>query len=506
MDEIHPETRQRADSRRIAVSVGLSLLVAAAVLLPLLGHKSLADWDEGIYAGIAKGLAQHPTLTLHWNSQPWFEKPPLYMWLTAACFRLFAVNEFWARAVAALSGVALAGLVHGLLARVRGLAAAWVSTVILLTTLGFSRACHLGEVDTLLALGCSLSLWGVVRVRESIAADGETRGWYLFWFGFAVAVMTKGAAAVVIPLTVVVLLVWERWPRRLFGRSFWVGLVLFLALVLPWHLAMYRAYGMTFLREYLGQQTIARATTQLERHNNPPWFFVEMLLGFASPWIFVFLIAAWSGRRRREWREFVVFAMVVFAVFTISQTRLPRYIVPMYPAMALVAADGICRWVSPLGAGTKKIWQSCWVVGLCAAVSIALSMMLTRGLRERLTSRSTTSGIVHADRNFLPLLRSEAKGWPVEPILLCDDSGQMELPAGVFYTGKRLQQVWLMQRPDTSDRAWRYFDPQPLGDFVVAQPRLMVIRKELVAELPATMRFEELRSAGDLKIGLVAAR
>jgi 4-amino-4-deoxy-L-arabinose transferase-like glycosyltransferase len=505
MDEMRPETGKKLN-QRASVSIVVSVLVASAVLLPLLGHKSLADWDEGIYAGIAKGLAQHPTLTLYWNFQPWFEKPPLYMWLTAACFRLFAVNEFWARAVAALSGVALVGLVHGLLARVRGLAAAWVSTVILLTTLGFLRACHLGEVDTLLALGCYLSLWGVVRIRESIAADGETRGWYLFWFGFAVAVMTKGAAAVVIPLTVVVLLVWERWPRRVFGRRFWVGLLLFLALVLPWHLAMYREYGIPFLREYLGQQTIARATTQLERHNNPPWFFVEMLLAFASPWIFVFLAAAWSGRRRRELREFMVFAVVVFAVFTISQTRLPRYIVPMYPAIALLAADGICRWVSSAMPNTKKLWRSWWAVGAAAAVSFALAVVLTKGLRERVTSRSTTSGIVHADRNFLPLLRSEAGGWTVEPILLCDDSGQMELPAAAFYTGKKLQQVWLMNKPDTNDRARRYFDPQPLANFVSGQPRLLLIRKELVGELPASMRFEMLREAGDLEIGLVALR
>lgn len=499
--------------RRVALSTGLSLLVAAAVLLPLLGHKALADWDEGIYAGIAKNLALRPTLTLYWNFQPWFEKPPLYMWLTAACFRLFAVNEFWARAVAALSGVAIVGIIHGLIARVRGVAAAWVSTVVLLTTLGFVRACHLGEVDTLLTLGCCLALWGVARVRGSIVDGCAARGWFLFWLGFAVAAMTKGAAAVVIPLTVVVLLVWERWPLRVFGRRFWCGLLLFLVLVLPWHVAMYHEYGAAFLREYLGEQAIARATTQLEQHNNPPWFFLEMLLGFASPWVFVFLATAWSGRRRREWREFTVFALVVFALFTVSQTRLPRYIVPMYPAMALVAADGIWLWVS---GSSKKAWRSWLVVGVAAVASFALAAVLTRGLRERLTSRSTTSVVVHADKSFLPLLRAEA-GEPVaDPILLCDDSGRMELPAALFYTGRRMQQVWLLQKPDESGRVRRYFDPRPLGEFVkenptsqtrdVGHPHLLLIRKELLAELPASMRFTELTADGDLVIGTVVRR
>jgi 4-amino-4-deoxy-L-arabinose transferase-like glycosyltransferase len=507
MNESHAAPRSDPDTnflnRRAGLSTGVALLVAAAVLLPLLGHKALADWDEGIYAGIAKNLALKPSLTLYWNFQPWFEKPPLYMWLTAACFRIFAVNEFWARAVAALSGVAITGIIHGLMARVRGLAAAWVSTVVLLTTLGFVRACHLGEVDTLLTLGCCLALWGVARVRASMADGREARGWFLFWFGFAVAVMTKGAAAVVIPLTVVVLLVWERWPLRAFGRRFWLGLLLFLALVLPWHVAMYHEYGTAFLREYLGEQTIARATTQLERHNNPPWFFAEMLLGFASPCVFVFLAAAWGGRRRREWREFTAFALVVFAVFTVSQTRLPRYIVPMYPAMALVAADGIFLWVT---GSSKKVWRSWLVVSLAAVASFALAVVLTKGLRERLTSRSTTSGVMHADRGFLPLLRISS-GEPVaDPILLCDDSGRMELPAALFYTGRRVQQVWLLKKPDQSGRVRRYFDPQPLGDFVGATPRLLMIRQELASSLPASMRFTELRADGDLVIGTVISR
>src|SRR5580698_4701861 len=183
------------------------MLAAAAALLPLLGHKPLADWDEAIYAEIARELLGHRTLALSWHFQPWFEKPPLYMWLTAGFFRVFGVNEFCARAVAAFSGIALTGLIHGLLARARGLAAAWVSTVILLSTLGFVRACHLGEVDTLLTLACYLSLWCITRICSS-----QLNGWYLFWFGFALAIMTKGAASVVIPLTLVVLIAWERWP------------------------------------------------------------------------------------------------------------------------------------------------------------------------------------------------------------------------------------------------------------------------------------------------------
>jgi 4-amino-4-deoxy-L-arabinose transferase-like glycosyltransferase len=477
------------------------MLVAAVALVPLLGHKPLADWDEGIYAEIARELLGHRTLALSWHFQPWFEKPPLYMWLTAACFRLFSVNGFWARAVAAFSGIALTGLIHGLLARTRGLAAAWASTVILLTTLGFERACHLGEVDTLLTLGCYLSLWGIARIRSS-----KLDGWYLVWFGLAIAVMTKGAAAVTVLLTVVVLLLWERWPRQWFDRRFVLGAALFVLLVLPWHVAMYREFGMPFFREYLGKQTLARATSQLEHHNNPPWFFVEVLLAFASPWIFIFPIAAWSGRRRRELREFAVFAVVVFALFTVSQTRLPRYVVPMYPAIALVTADGIDRWIMQTSATRRQLVRAWLRVGIAAAAAFAFAAVATRVLRERVTSESTTSAIVHADRSFLPLLRSEAALPVAEPVLLCEDDGYMQLPAAIFYMHKRVQQVWIKDSPDATGRAPRYYDSRPLTDFVGSQPRLLLIPKSMEGELPPTVKFDELREAGDLAIGTVTSR
>jgi hypothetical protein len=196
----------------------------------------------------------------------------------------------------------------------------------------------------------------------------------------------------------------------------------------------------------------------------------------------------------------------------------------MYPAIALVAADGIDRWMSSASEAKTRLWRSWWVVALAAVASCALAAVLTRGMRERLTSRSTTSGIAHADKNFLPLLRAE-KDEPVsDPVLLCDDSGQMELPAALFYTGRHLQQVWLLQMPDESGRVPRYFHPLPLKEFVdgsptsqgrdpstnsgraAGHPRLLIIRKESAAELPPTMRFEKLREAGDLEIGLVSLR
>jgi 4-amino-4-deoxy-L-arabinose transferase-like glycosyltransferase len=119
------------------ISTLLATLVACLVLLPLLGHKPLTNWDEGIYAEISREMLSLGVLVPHWNHQPWFEKPPLMFWITAAFFKLLGVTEFWARAGSALSGVAIVTVLHAWLISRKDTLAAWFSTFILLGTFGF---------------------------------------------------------------------------------------------------------------------------------------------------------------------------------------------------------------------------------------------------------------------------------------------------------------------------------------------------------------------------------
>jgi 4-amino-4-deoxy-L-arabinose transferase-like glycosyltransferase len=103
--------------RERLISTGLAALLAALVLLPLLGHKPLAEWDEGIYAEVSREMIGGSWLVPHWNAQLWFEKPPLMLWITAVFFKLFGVSEFWARAGSAFSGIATVALLNDFLTR-----------------------------------------------------------------------------------------------------------------------------------------------------------------------------------------------------------------------------------------------------------------------------------------------------------------------------------------------------------------------------------------------------
>src|ERR1700742_3109221 len=173
-------------------------------------------------------------LVPHWNYQPWFEKPPLMFWITAALFKVFRVSDFWARAGSALSGVLIVALLHGWLARRNDALAAWLSTFILLSTFGILHVCRVGEMDVLLSLGCCISLCGLTAIQ-----DWKLSGWYLFWSGLAIALMTKGAACIVLIITALLFAVIERWNLTRLGKSFWLGLLLFLLAILPSRLYMF---------------------------------------------------------------------------------------------------------------------------------------------------------------------------------------------------------------------------------------------------------------------------
>jgi len=181
-----------ARDRRL--STALAALLACVALLPLLGRRLLGDWDEGIYAEVAREMLHASWLVPHWNGHPWFEKPPLDFWLTALAYKLFGVNEFSARIVSAGAGVALIAVLHRWLLRQRDTLTAWLSTLMLLGTFGFLHGCHVGEIDILLSLFECLAVIALAALLTD--DDTNAKAWLLFWLAFALAVMAKGAAAV----------------------------------------------------------------------------------------------------------------------------------------------------------------------------------------------------------------------------------------------------------------------------------------------------------------------
>jgi 4-amino-4-deoxy-L-arabinose transferase-like glycosyltransferase len=500
-------------SRTVGLSTALSAALACIVLLPLLGHRSLAMWDEGIYAEIAREMLHRSAIVPFWNYHPWFEKPPLLFWITAGFFRVFGVTEFWARAASALSGITTTAVLHHFLARRFGVFTAWVSSIILLSTFGFLHVCRAGEMDALLALCETIAVIGLVHIDEQ-----RNSGWFLFWIGFAAALMTKGAASVVLPITLVCVAAFGRWGRRYFGRQFFGGLALFLAAVLPWHLAMWHRFGNAFTAQYLGMHVLERASIQIEGHYTHAWFYLLVLLVSAPPWVLLYPSGVVAVLRKSEFRRpelrtvrpLAVFSLVVLLLFTLVKTRLPHYIAPVYPALsgliAVVVAEwlrrGASRWRTTLSRGGILVALSCvW----------ALTVIVTTPARKELHSPRMADGAVTPDTHEPAALLKEAfRSPPLEngPLLLWAEPPIAPITTALFYSRRPVTQVEISSRPVAADEhADEYvWNPVPLEDEIAATPRLLLVEKSLLADVPAGLVFTPVASSKHWELGTIARR
>jgi 4-amino-4-deoxy-L-arabinose transferase-like glycosyltransferase len=498
-------------------STALATLLACLVLLPLLGHKPLAEWDEAIYAEVSREMLSGSWLTPHWNNQLWLEKPPLMLWITAIFFKLFGVSEFWARAGSAFSGIAIVALLHGYLARTRDLLAAWLSTIILLATFGFLHICHVGEMDTLLSLGAVLALIGLSKIQSE-----DRTGWYLFFAGFAIALMTKGAASVTIPITATIVAVTQRWRLKHLGSPFVLGLAAFAALVLPWHIAMYHRFHDEFVSQYLGLHVLTRATHQIEGHTTHWWYYAIVLIASAPPFVLLYPVATYRALRHRALQPWSIFALVTVIFFTLIQTRLPHYIAPAYPALAVLTAIYAADWLqrqhfkplgnlglawgfSPTNNAPSEKGALAPALALALAAIWTLSIALTHSTLKSLHSADLAGPNLLDNREADALLQSAPLPNISGPLLYLRDGRPQSIATVVFYAKRPVQQVVLTLPRPPFDRYM--YNPQLLTDAIQNEPRAILIENTLIPQLQRNhLVLQPIRSLGAITLGTVSSR
>ncbi len=509
MSNSAPQTRlssfQSLCSRNLRiVSTLLATLVACIVLLTLLGHKPLTNWDEGIYAEISREMLSSNPLIPHWNYQPWFEKPPLMPWITAVFFRFFAINEFWARAGSALSGVAIIALLHGWLIGKRDALAAWLSTLILLSTFGFLHVCRVGEMDVLLSFGCCVALCGLTAIQ-----DHKFNGWYLFWAGLAIALMTKGAACIVLILTAFVFAALERWKTKHLGKTFWLGFLLFLFAVLPWHLYMVHRFGESFLSEYLGFHVVARATHQIEDHITHWWYYLWVLLISAAPFVLLYPFAIVDSLRRKQFRAWSVFTLVVVGFFTIIQTRLPHYIAPAYPAFAAITSIFLANSLRAFQQKRQRPPRAFWIrATLLITAACLASALLTSGPRRRLHQAKVGPDIVSAEKESIQLLREVFRHpQPVQgPLLVWWEGDARSIATSIFYSRRAVQQINLEPLPAGVPTDKYLFQPETLDEAIASGPHLILLDRYLVGQIPSEFSYRPILVGRSMEVGVIAHR
>ena len=317
-------------------------MVLVVLWFATLWQRALIHPDEGRYAELSLEMLQSGDwITPRLNGFLYFEKPVLQYWMGAVSFLIFGINEFAARFWPALTGI-LSVLAVGLTAR-RLWGNGHYAALVMAGSFWIIGNSHFLTLDSGVMFFLALTLCAFLWAQQEDASPKERRyGMWVAWAAMAGAMLSKGLIGLLIPGGALFLYSLLNWEWRVWRRMQWLpGVAIFLVLAAPWFLLVSErnpgfAYFF-FIREHF-----ARYLTPEAQREEPLWYFIPILFEGFLPWSSFLprlVREAWQRRQANVFhpdRFLLIWAAFVFAFFSVSHSKLPSYILPMFPALALL--------------------------------------------------------------------------------------------------------------------------------------------------------------------------
>ena len=373
-----------ANISEAAVFLFFTVFFLAYGLTPLLGGDGLGlvGADEPRYAQIAHEMLDRfdsahsladrlsACVTPYLYGHPWLEKPALYYWRAMFTFQDFGVHDWSARLPSTSFAFVMAALIYLHMRRFRpgGHLDAALITVACAGIIGFARG---ASTDMQMAAPLAIGLLGWYAWYET----GSKFWLFDIYFFTGVATLAKGPVAPFLAMLIIVAFAFLRREWSIIRRSFWwPGVLLYFAITLPWFIAV-QIQNPTFFREFFLEHNLQRFATDRYQHVQPFWYYLVVVILAMMPWTVLAVRALVDGIQTSvaEWRlrrvstrrpapnrpgdafpEFLVlWALIPIVFFTFSKSKLPGYILPSLPPLAILTGDflfrrrapGLNRWV-----------------------------------------------------------------------------------------------------------------------------------------------------------------
>jgi len=383
--------------------------------------------DEPRYAAIGQAMARTGDLVtpVLWGS-PWFEKPPLLYWMSAAFFALGLQPEVAARLPVALLSLAFLALAAWLVAREFGAEASALSISLLATCAGWVAYSNFCLTDLPMAVFFSLAvLLALPLLRDTADERGVWLRFLVIGSCLGLAVLAKG----LVPLALALPMAWflRQWWRA------WAWAALACVLVAgPWYTAIYLRQGMPFVREFFFKHHFERMYSGSLQHVQPWYYYALVMVGALFPWTPLFLLFA---RRKAGWdkRRSLLLATVLFGFlfFSVIVNKLPGYLLPLLPALFLLL--GAEFEVSSFAELSRK-----WLIA--PVLLIALIPPIAKGLPDALATGNITAfhfGHIGPTESFymvapLAALLFGKRSWLVVLLVLCVVAGGILLKTTAY--------------------------------------------------------------------------
>lgn len=325
-----------SQKRPVDIILVFLLIFASIYIAGNIGTGSLTNWDEAVYANVAREIVRTGDLIrLQDRGQPWLDKPPLYMWSTSLFYRMLGVNEFTSRITSSLFAVLTISLLYIFLKQVTS----WQSALIgSLTLLGLPHYLHFSKMGM---LDPTLTFFIVLVIYLFWKGQDDHR--YLFFAGLFVGFgyLTKGSASF---LSVAILLLFclvTKQMRLLFRKEFLFGFSISLLIIVLWYVAQYFSIGQGSLKGYFENHILGRMMHAKDSHTGGLNFYQKAIFNKNMPWsIFTFasfLYVVIRAIKKPDKFSLLIICWVAatYCIFSAIQTKLHWYIIPIYPALAI---------------------------------------------------------------------------------------------------------------------------------------------------------------------------
>jgi 4-amino-4-deoxy-L-arabinose transferase-like glycosyltransferase len=343
------------------------MLVIAIIWFANLEYRTLIKPDEGRYAEIPREMvASGDWVTPRLNELKYFEKPPLQYWATATAYTLFGERQWTSRLWAGLTGFAGILLVWFAGMRLFGREAAGYAALLLSSSLLYVLMAHINTLDMGVTFFITLGILGLL-LAQAQADVKKRRNWMLVaWAGMALAVLSKGLMGIILPGAALFIYCLVQRDFGVLKRMHWLpGLAVFFAISAPWFYLVMQANPEFFERFFIYEH-FQRFTTTVHGRYHPWHYFIPILLAGALPWTVLMFDSMWrcvvDGRRGRNSglsdrtfntrRFLLIWAVFVYVFFSISGSKLPSYLLPMFPVLALLMGERIAEM-----RGRTLFWQ-----------------------------------------------------------------------------------------------------------------------------------------------------
>lgn len=360
------------DSVNIRRAWMLLFLLMAAVWFGNLEYRKLVRPDEGRYAEIAREMATSGDwVTPRLNDIKYFEKPALQYWITAGAYRLFGEHHWTARLWSALTGFLGIFFTAFAATRLFGREAGLLSAAVLGSSLLYTLIAHMNSLDMGMTFFMGGALMSFLLAQQDAASARANRLWmHVAWAALAFSVLSKGLMGIVLPGAVLVLYTLIERDFGLWKRlHLFSGIALFMAIAAPWFIAVSIA-NPEFFHFFFIHEHFERFLTKTHGRYEPWWWFIPVLAAGILPWIITLIDSmarAWkvepaAEQRFKPKRFLLIWAVFIFVFFSLSGSKLASYILPIFPALALLIGEHLSRID-----GRRLFWQILPVAFLAAA-------------------------------------------------------------------------------------------------------------------------------------------